>query len=171
MNPFRETFNDKNLAQSDLVIRTENNTVQSLQRLMSPHVRESGFQNPGNFWFWNPESWASQSCNLEYSNEIGIRSSSPTDKKGSAETSTWNPESTEWTVLDSLTWGELMAWTVDDPRFTANYDLTHCFLQFIQINTISNFPFSKYNFFLKCACVQRDRSNSQSLSDISFKVT
>ena len=25
---------------------------------MSPHVRESGFQNPGNFCLWNQESWA-----------------------------------------------------------------------------------------------------------------
>ena len=24
---------------------------------ISPHVKESGFRNPGNFCFWNPESW------------------------------------------------------------------------------------------------------------------
>ena len=24
---------------------------------ISPHVKESGFQNPGNFCIWNPESW------------------------------------------------------------------------------------------------------------------
>ena len=23
----------------------------------SPHVKESGFRNPGNFCIWNPESW------------------------------------------------------------------------------------------------------------------
>ena len=25
--------------------------------LVSPHVRESGFQNQGDFCWWNPESW------------------------------------------------------------------------------------------------------------------
>ena len=25
--------------------------------LLSPHVRECGFRNPGNFGLWNPESW------------------------------------------------------------------------------------------------------------------
>ena len=24
---------------------------------LSPHVKESGFRNPGNFCIWNPESW------------------------------------------------------------------------------------------------------------------
>ena len=73
-----------------------------------------------------------------------------------------NPRGGSKTVLDSLTWGELMASAVDDPRFTANYDLTHYLLQFMQINTISNFSFSKYNFLLKRTCEQKDRSNSQS---------
>ena len=27
----------------------------------SPHVRESGFRNPGIFCLWNPESWALES--------------------------------------------------------------------------------------------------------------
>ena len=27
----------------------------------SPHVRESGFRNPGIFCSWNPESWALES--------------------------------------------------------------------------------------------------------------
>ena len=27
----------------------------------SPHVRESGFRNPGTFCSWNPESWALES--------------------------------------------------------------------------------------------------------------
>ena len=38
-----------------------------------------------------------------------------------------------------LFWIHLHGATVDDPRFTANYDLTHYFLQFIQINTIPLF--------------------------------
>ena len=25
--------------------------------LLSPHVREFGFRNPGNFCLWKPESW------------------------------------------------------------------------------------------------------------------
>ena len=25
--------------------------------LRSPHVRESGFQNPGKFFWWNPDAW------------------------------------------------------------------------------------------------------------------
>ena len=28
---------------------------------ISPHVRESGFRNPGVFCLWNPESWALES--------------------------------------------------------------------------------------------------------------
>ena len=28
---------------------------------VSPHVRESGFRNPGIFCLWNPESWALES--------------------------------------------------------------------------------------------------------------
>ena len=46
-----------------------------------------------------------------------------------------NPRGGSKTVLNSLTWGELMTWTGDDPRFTTNYDLTRYFLQFVQINT------------------------------------
>ena len=82
-----------------------------------------------------------------------------------------NPRRGSETILDLLKWGELMARTVDDPRFTANYDLTCYFPQFIQINTISTFSFSKFNFFQKCTCDQKDRSNWQSFSDISFKIT
>ena len=43
----------------------------------SPHVRESGFRNPGIFCFWNPESWALESgiqhCESGILLKIGIR--------------------------------------------------------------------------------------------------
>ena len=34
---------------------TRNIQVRNIE-LLSPHIRESGFQNLGNFFFWNPES-------------------------------------------------------------------------------------------------------------------
>ena len=46
---------------------------------LSPHVSESRFQNPRNFRFWNPESWALEPGILLM---IGIRN--PTKRK-------WNP--------------------------------------------------------------------------------
>ena len=33
--------------------------------LLSPHVREFGFRNPGNFGFLNPESWKNLLWNPE----------------------------------------------------------------------------------------------------------
>ena len=38
---------------------------------LSPHVRESGFRNPGIFCLWNPESWALES-GIQHS-ESGIQ--------------------------------------------------------------------------------------------------
>ena len=52
--------------------------------MISPHVRESGFPNPGKFYLWNPESWG-----LEFGIQpkesrilltIGIQNPSSTDK-------------------------------------------------------------------------------------------
>ena len=50
----------------------------------SPHVRESGFRNRGNFCLWNPEPWALESgIQLKESGiplTIGIQNQSSTDK-------------------------------------------------------------------------------------------
>ena len=37
------------------------NLGQLWEMYVSPHVRESGFRNPGIFCLWNPESWALES--------------------------------------------------------------------------------------------------------------
>ena len=89
------------------------------RNVLSPHVSESRFQNPRNFRFWNPESWAFEPGILLM---IGIRN--PTENKWNpallgiwnslswnSESSTRNPESTmrnaeSNTVMDSLTRGE-----------------------------------------------------------------
>ena len=56
----------------------------------SPHVRDSGFRNPGNVCLWNPESWVLESgIQLKVSGiplTIGIQNPSSTDKY-------WNPVS------------------------------------------------------------------------------
>ena len=77
-----------------------------------PHVKESGFKNPGNFCLWNPESgkiWHMESgIRLKESGiplTIKIQNPRSTDKYWN--TVPWNPESTAWNpVMDSLTWGE-----------------------------------------------------------------
>ena len=86
-----------------------------LLREKLPHVKESGFRNPGNFCIWNSESCKfllveSGILGLGIRNTgVGIRNPSSTEKD--LESSKWNPESTAWnpeskSVLDSLTWGE-----------------------------------------------------------------
>ena len=64
--------------------------------IFSPHVWESGYQNLGNFYLWNPESWALesgiQSCwNPGIPLTIGIPNPSPTEND--FESSSWNSES------------------------------------------------------------------------------
>ena len=92
------------------------------KRHNSPHVRESGFWNPGNFCLWNRES---KKILLVESGILGSgirntaqRIGNPTINDGSPESklywqrlgsSTWNPEPTAFfpeskTVLNSVTW-------------------------------------------------------------------
>ena len=82
--------------------------IQGHAKSTSPHVRESGFQNPGAWKFLLVESGI-QLKESEIPLTIGIRNPSSTEKD--LEPSTWNLESEAWnpesmTVLDSLTWGD-----------------------------------------------------------------
>ena len=96
--------------------------VQKCLTSTSPHINPDSriweilacrIQNPGTFCSWYPESRALGSrTELKYS-EIplrhGIQTPRSTEKK--LESSTRNPQSTEWdpeskTVLYSLTWGD-----------------------------------------------------------------
>ena len=43
----------------DWIIQREEVVIS--EQNLSPHVRESGFRNPGIFCLWNPESWALES--------------------------------------------------------------------------------------------------------------
>ena len=82
------------------------------QKGSSPHVRESGFCNSGNFCLWNLESWVLEfGIHLKESGiplTIGIQNPSSTDKESGIQYlesgTAGNPESK--TGLDSLTWGE-----------------------------------------------------------------
>ena len=89
-------------------------SVSTLFMNESPHVKESGFRNPGNFCNWNPESWALESGIQVYESRIPItiRIRNPSSTEKDLESSNWNPESTAWnpeskSVLDSLTRGEM----------------------------------------------------------------
>ena len=71
------------------------------QNIKSPHVRESGFRNPGNLGLWNPKCWGLES-GIQLT-ESGIQV--PMTKN--LESSTWNTESKEWdpefkTVVEPL---------------------------------------------------------------------
>ena len=102
-----------------------------------PHVRKSGFQNPGIFCLWNPES--GNVLLVEFGIlGLGIRNAvqgnrNPTNDCNpeskfqwqGLEYSTWNPECK--TILGSLTWGEwesqvltastTISWTLDRRTF------------------------------------------------------
>ena len=80
-----------------------------ITNFLSPHVRESGFQNPRVFRFWNPESC--YDCNPGSNRKKMDSSPFGNPLSWNPESSTRNPESTMWnpeskTVMDSLTWGE-----------------------------------------------------------------
>ena len=64
--------------------------------MISPHVRESGFPNPGKFCLWNPESWGLESgIQLKESGilpTIGIQNPSSTDKYGNPVSGIRNPQ-------------------------------------------------------------------------------
>ena len=64
------------------------------QNINSPHVRESGFRNPGNLGLWNAKCW-----DLESGIQVPMMKN--------LESSSWNTESKEWdpeskTVLEPL---------------------------------------------------------------------
>ena len=79
-------------------------------------VRESGFQNPGNFYLWNLESWAFRIRNAAQRISgipltIEIRNPSSTDKVRNPAPGIWNPlrgnqNPESKTLLHSLIWGE-----------------------------------------------------------------
>ena len=82
--------------------------------LDSPHIKESGFQNPGNFHLGESGILGFLCQNTTQ----GIRNPSndwnPESKfhRQRLKSSAWNPESMAWspeskTVLDSLSWGEI----------------------------------------------------------------
>ena len=48
MNPMNYTWYEENIKLKE----------RKLSRFMSPHLTESGFQNPRTFCLWNRESWA-----------------------------------------------------------------------------------------------------------------
>ena len=94
----------------------------------SPHVRVSGFRNPGKFCLWNPESRALESrIQLKYPTKEWNLESKFDWKR--LESSTRNPESMEWdpeskTVLYSLIWGDSIG------LWTANYYFSFIYLAF-----------------------------------------
>ena len=59
----KDTAQDEDETSAELVVVSdglrEKRKVETGEK--SPHVRESGFRNPGIFCLWNPESWALES--------------------------------------------------------------------------------------------------------------
>ena len=114
--------------------------------VFSPHVREFGFQNPGKFCLWNPESWTLESgIQLKESGipiNTGIQNPSSRDKD-------WNPvpeirKSTAWnqeskTVFDSLTpYTRRVFWKKTEIVVTTHGDhssseLPHSFLKWFPV--------------------------------------
>ena len=71
-------------------------------RAVQHHLREWGFQSPGNFCLWNPGFWSLES-------RIQLNPAQSRKFHSRLEYSTWNPESRAWnpgskTVSDCLTW-------------------------------------------------------------------
>ena len=58
------TWAGQNMQELKTLINYLNGRNQRKRKLLiflSPHIRESGFWNPGKFCSWNPESWALES--------------------------------------------------------------------------------------------------------------
>ena len=98
-------------------------TVSMFPVYLSPHVRESGSRSLEKLGLRNPESWAWESGIQPKKSRIpltiGIRNPSSTEKD--LESSNWTPESTarnpeSKTVLDSLTWRDILAVTHGRPH-------------------------------------------------------
>ena len=82
--------------------------AQNLIVSLSPHVRESRFENPGNTCLWYPESMKFLLVEFGILG-FGIRNTAPgirnPTKDWNLKSSTWNPESTTWnpeTKLSSI---------------------------------------------------------------------
>ena len=96
---------------------------QLLTASILPHVRESGFRNPGSFCLWNPESWALES-GIQHKEsgillKIGIQN--PTyGLSYSLERKTSYGKPPQGIYLKVMTYSLISAYLVSKPYFTTS---------------------------------------------------